>query len=493
MRANYGAALRNFLISKVKLEKLIDFGDLPVFEDASAYPMVILFSNTLRNGAAIEYAQIKNLDFESLPVAIDATASKMPESAFSGSNWSLAEDARQKVLNKLKSNVLTLEKYIGRNNIRRGILTGFNEAFIINDATRNLLIAENPKSSEIIKPFLVGEDVRRFSTNFRDRYLIWTYTDVPIKQYPAIYRYLQQYQAQLEKRWDKGNYWWELRHCDYYAEFEKPKIIYPVIAASNKFAFDEEGYYSNDKTFFIPTNNLYLLSILNSSIAFLFFRAKLSGLRGDFLEYRAQTLVNTPIRRINFVTSDKDRARYRDKARLLYQQCLQEQGKPDCIMGFVKHHLAQQPEASDVVHDLLAYLAQEMLDLNKQKRALQKKFLEEYLVPVLRIKPDKSGKSGLDVLTGKGKLQDYPGDYQKGEAALDPDELWDIIRKNRTRLDVNLAQPGFKERIQAKYQESLGEILPLKEQLKHTDMLIDQVVYALYGLSEEEIAVVEGK
>jgi hypothetical protein len=160
----------------------------------------------------------------------------------------------------------------------------------------------------------------------------------------------------------------------YYPDFEKPKIIYPVIAASNKFAFDKEGYYANDKTFFIPTDNLYLLSVLNSSTAFLFFRSELSGLRGGFFEYRAQTLVNTPIRRINFTTPQEQRAAYLNEVQQLYPQYLSD-GNSHPLLDFVHRHLAQQPEASDVVHDLLAFLAERMLDLNKEKRNLQNTFL----------------------------------------------------------------------------------------------------------------------
>ena len=191
-------------------------------------------------------------------------------------------------------------------------------------------------------------------------------------------------------------------------------------------------------------------------------------------------------------TPQDKRAYYRDKAQLLYQQCLQEHGKPDCIMGFVDHHLAQQPEASDVVHDLLALLAEEMLRLNKDKRVLQQEFLA-YLVEALRIKPDKDGRTGVEALTGKSKLLDYAGDYQKGEDALSPDDLWELVRKNRARVEANLAQASLKERVLARYQQSLDKVLPLKEQLQHTDALIDRVVYRLYGLTEEEIAVVEGR
>ena len=154
--------------------------------------------------------------------------------------------------------------------------------------------------------------------------------------------------------------------------------------------------------------------------------------------------------------------------------------------------MAMVPEQSDVVHDLLAFLAEEMIHLNKEKRALMKEFLD-WLVEKLRIVPDKDGRKGIEGLTGKSKLADYAGDYQKGEPPLAFGELVDILQKNKGKLGVKLSNDGFAEQLRVRYEESLGLVLPLKEQLKKTDRLIDLVVYRLYGLTEEEIGVVEGR
>src|SRR5260370_33505662 len=97
-----------------------------------------------------------------------------------------------------------------------------------------------------------------------------------------------------------------------------------------------------------------------------------------------------------------------------------------CVLGFVDHRLSKEPEESDVVHDLLAFLAEEMIRLNKEKLVTQKEFLA-WLVALLRILPDKESRKGIDVLTGKGKISNYPGDYQKGEPALEFEELLDIL------------------------------------------------------------------
>ncbi len=198
-----------------------------------------------------------------------------------------------------------------------------------------------------------------------------------------------------------------------------------------------------------------------------------------------------PIRRINFTTSPEQRTYYLEKAKNLYAYCLDKNDRA-CVLGFIDHHLAQQPEQSDVIHDLLAFLAEEMIRLNKEKRAVQKQFLDQ-LVTTLRILPDKDGRKGIDALTGKGKLADYPGDYQKGEPHLEFAELHDILLKNKGRLGVSLNDAGLIERIRREYEQSLERVLLLKEQLAKTDALIDAVVYRLYGLTEEEIKIVEGR
>ncbi|MDQ2716726.1 MAG: Eco57I restriction-modification methylase domain-containing protein [Chloroflexota bacterium] len=240
MRANYGAALRSFLIEKVRLEKLIDFGDLPVFGDAVTYPIIIISTKTERDAAPIEYALIKSLNFEGLTTVVESTSSKMPESSFRGTNWSLAVAAKQGIIDKLKISSVPLGEYVG-GKIQYGIKTGFNEAFIIDQITRDKLIAEDYKSAEIIKPLIRGEDVKRYDISFKDRYLIFTRYGISIGEYRSIERYLSQYRTQLEPRpldWNEtirgewpgrkpGSYkWYEIQdNVAYYADFEKPKII----------------------------------------------------------------------------------------------------------------------------------------------------------------------------------------------------------------------------------------------------------------------------
>ncbi len=160
-------------------------------------------------------------------------------------------------------------------NIYRGVLTGFNEAFIIDEETKNKLIEEDNKSQELIKPLVRGRDIKRYSYNFANLYLITTFPalKINIDNYPAIKKHLDKYYKQLEKRQDKGITPYNLRNCAYLEEFEKDKIAWQRVKDKNKFALSEKGQYILDSMAFIISfknkeTYLYLLAILNSNLVY---------------------------------------------------------------------------------------------------------------------------------------------------------------------------------------------------------------------------------
>ena len=110
----------------------------------------------------------------------------------------------------------------------------------------------------------MGGDVRKWRVEDRRSWLIVTKIGVEIKRYPAIFEHLRQWKKKLEVRCDKGNHWWELRPCDYYDEFDKPRILYPDMAKESRFAYGQPGLYTLNTTYFLCSDNLYLLGVLNS-------------------------------------------------------------------------------------------------------------------------------------------------------------------------------------------------------------------------------------
>jgi hypothetical protein len=169
-----------------------------------------------------------------------------------------------------------------------------------------------------------------------------------------------------------------------------------------------------------------------------------------------------------------------DQGRAFYESFLS--AGYDDILLFIDVRL--EANETDVIHDLLAFLAQEMIDLNKQKQAEVKRFLIWL--------EDQIGASMHD-LSGRTIIQGFLGDYQKGEGHLPFDDLYDRLHQNRSRIAANPSDKAFEARVQREYEASLDVLLPIKEQLAHTDRLIDLIVYKLYGLTEEEIAIVEGR
>ncbi len=180
----------------------------------------------------------------------------LPQTSLKRDGWRLESEVKLGLLERLRNSGAPLGEYVnGRFN--RGILTGLNEAFVVDRATRDRLIAEHPTSAEVLKPFLRGRDVKRWRIDPQDIWLIFTRRGIDIRKYPAILKHLKQFKAQLTPGVPvgrkPGSYeWYEIQdNIAYWHEFEQPKIIYPNICSRNEFTWDETKYFSNQKTFMI--------------------------------------------------------------------------------------------------------------------------------------------------------------------------------------------------------------------------------------------------
>lgn len=161
------------------------------------------------------------------------------------------------------------------------------------------------------------------------------------------------------------------------------------------------------------------------------------------------------------------------------------------FLAMIDEHMAAIPQRNDCVHDMLAFLAEEMLRINKQKQTLEQSFLA-MIASTLHIQPqpDEDGKSGIDAMKSKTALLNYIGDYHMDEPPLSWRHLQDILIQNRKICDVQDFDRLLFD-IEQAYHQNLDTVLPIKIQIECTDYLIDQTVYRLYGLTKEEIAVVE--
>jgi hypothetical protein len=309
LRASYGEPLRKWLKTKC-IEEITDFGDLPVFESATTYPCIITVSKKNPH-LSPRITQVNNLDFSSLREYTELYGNQVDQSKFSDKGWSLVDNKAQLILDKINRFSVPLNDYID-NQMYYGIKTGLNIAFIINQSKREEFILDNPNSYELIKPFLIGKDIQRYEISDSKRYLIlipkgWTNRQCNSKNawrwfqqnHPSIANHLQQFEQAAIKRSDKGDYWWELRACDYYNEFEKPKIIWGNLAITPSFYFDTDGFFINAPSVMIQSDDLYLLGILNSKICYFVISHIAAGRQGGYFEYKPVYISTVPIRQID--------------------------------------------------------------------------------------------------------------------------------------------------------------------------------------------------
>ena len=225
-------------------------------------------------------------------------------------SWVILSDIEQRIKAKIEAIGTPLKDW--DINIYRGILTGFNDAFIISKSKKDEILAncrtpeERKKTDEIIRPILRGKDIKRYGYDFADLYLINTHNGVKekgikrinIEDYPAIKAHLDSYYPQLEARADQGDTPYNLRNCAYIEDFSKQKIMYSEIVREPQFYLDNKGEFFAEATSFIMTgSNLeYLYHLLHSKTITYFFKTFYAGggLGGDGYRYKKVFLEKLP-------------------------------------------------------------------------------------------------------------------------------------------------------------------------------------------------------
>lgn len=312
MRAGYGEGLRKLLAERTTLDLLIDFGDLPVF-DATAYPVIVgarhaapppdHAARILTVTAEADIARVGNLA---------ATAATMPQRDLRAEGWQLESAARRDLGKKLREAGVPLGEYVG-GKIYYGIKTGLNEAFEIDAATRARLIAEDPRSAEVIKPWLRGRDIKRWradqtlyaiiipSSSDKGVHHSWAnmtedqaYQEFR-RRYPAIAAHLSRFKTSLVRRADQGRFWWELRSCAYMQTFSKVKIIFPDIGLRPSFTLDTHYFMIGNTSYLIDSDEVYLIGVLNSNTVEYFYSHLSPQIQNGYYRFIRQYVETIPI------------------------------------------------------------------------------------------------------------------------------------------------------------------------------------------------------
>ena len=428
MLVAYGEELRRFM-ANTNLQQIINFGDVQFFEGAATIVCIFVTQKGGIKGDVQALSLNQKTYHGDFINEVKAGLENFPHEEFGESEWSIQPRAHLNILKKMKNGTPLKELPI---DIYRGALTGYNDAFYIDKETRERLIKEDQKSTELIKPILRGRDLHAWYTSVNDQYQISTFPalGIDIEEYPAIKNYLLSFgYERLEQSGKPGarkktsNKWFETQDTiAYYKEFSKPKIVYCEITAFFPFVYDEEGLMCNNKAFILTAkddsvNLKFLTAIFNSKLCKLWIWYNCPELLGGTREIRKVYFENFCI--------------------------------PECT--------DQQPFID---------LADKMLSLNKDLQAKRARFIR--------------------------RLQDNMPDI-KITGTLETFDTLDfagfVAELKKQKIKLSLVQQDEWEEYFGQYKAALNEI---SAQISATDKEIDERVYALYGLTEDEIKTIEG-
>ena len=468
MLVSYGKELRSFM-AKTDLQQILNFGDIQFFDDATIYVCIFVTrKSSKRNPEVLALSLNQKTYHGDFMSEVPSQLSPYPADIFGETEWSIQPKAHFDILKKMQQGIALKDLPIS---IYRGILTGYNDAFFIDGATRNRLIAEDPKSAELIMPLLRGRDILAWAPDLADLYLINTHNGIKdagikpvrIDDYPAIKKHLDQFYEKLAKRIDKGVTPYNLRNCDYIKEFSKPKIMYPNMTSLFPFIFDDKGYYGNDKTFMITATDdsidlKALTAIFNSKLCKLWIWYNCPELQGGTREIRKVYFENFPIPTgiAKTTAAESSTGPGTDNG-----ACPVDPTGPNPTSSLPTGGL---PTGSNPAR--LSQLAEQMLSLHSQLQQKRHRFLR--------------------------RLQDNLG-IAKVTAALERFDELDfkafVAELKKQKVALSLTQQDEWEDYFNQYKADCNALFA---QITATDKEIDQMVYQLYGLTEEEIKVVEG-
>ncbi|CAA0147720.1 conserved hypothetical protein [Tenacibaculum maritimum] len=444
MRANYGYELRKWLKSQNIIE-IIDFKDLPVFADATAYPCIITIGGPLKM-SKFKGIEVDTLDFPSLDQYVRDHYNTVDKTLLSDNAWSLADESVAKIVSQLGSKYPTLKDFIN-NRMFVGLKTGLNDAFIVDEEFYKSLKSQSEKYDSIVKPYGVGRDLSRYGEPKISKYIIaipskWTNTNGKFQneadawqwfsnEYPLIANHLKEYESRARKRSDQGNYWWELRACDYYNEFEIPKIVYPEIATEGRFTIDTKNTYFDMTSFIIGSESKELLGILNSKLISFIFKEISSEIRGGFLRWKRQYVYNLPI-----------------------------------------------PE--EIENLKLETLVSEVLDLKSSYNRALDKFIYFFQSQNKLFKLSKKLENWQDL-----DFDEFIKELNKAIKATNK------LREKQGQEPVAVLTRSDEFEWLDLFEQNKKKAQDLQSQINTLEQQIDALVYGLYGLSDEEIRIVE--
>ncbi|EIV9069299.1 class I SAM-dependent DNA methyltransferase [Campylobacter coli] len=317
-RAGYGEALREFLLKNVKVLEYTDLNGIKVFDSATVDTSILCFEKSKSKDNKFKYLALSNeiLKTCAYDIGLYKDYAEFSQNSLSKESFTFSDENTSALKAKIERIGTPLKEWQGLN-IYRGILTGYNEAFIITTEKRNEILAnckdeaEKERTAKLIRKMLRGRDIKRYSYEWAGLWVINTHNGyknqngekveaINIKHYPSLKKHFDEFYPQLEKRADKGLTPYNLRNCAYIEEFEKEKIVWAEMTKEACFVYDNSNFFTNQTCyFFTHCDYKYLLAILNSRLIVYYMQYISSHLGQGAFRWIRQYIEKLPIPKIN--------------------------------------------------------------------------------------------------------------------------------------------------------------------------------------------------
>ncbi|MBZ7973061.1 DUF7149 domain-containing protein [Campylobacter molothri] len=328
-RAGYGEALREFLLKNTQILEYIDLNGVKVFDSATVDTSILSFKKLKPKDSYFKYLALDNENLKTFNIALNTNFKELPQKSLSKESFTFSDENISALKAKIERIGTPLKDWHGLN-IYRGILTGYNEAFIITTEKRNEILAnckdeeEKEHTAKLIRKMLRGRDIKRYSYEWAGLWIIfipWHFpnTENPKtmleneqdlkKQYPSLYNHLFSHKARLSKR-NKDETgiryeWYCLQRwgANYYQEFEKEKIVWNPVSGEYLFSYIKEPIFFNNSLFMMTMDSInlkYILAFMNSSCYKWLITLKTNLIQTGLYAYGAKDKIEKlPIPKIN--------------------------------------------------------------------------------------------------------------------------------------------------------------------------------------------------
>ncbi|MDT8394599.1 MAG: Eco57I restriction-modification methylase domain-containing protein, partial [Bacteroidales bacterium] len=425
MRANYGKEIREVILREANIDLIFDFDDYPVFDDATTYPIIFVFSKSQSD--KFYYSEINKRSNTLDPInVLEQNKIQVLSSSMSSDAWTFNDSRTFSVLEKLKNSSIELKEFVD-DKIFRGVSTGCNEVFIADKETIKPF-----ENSPHLKKIFMGKEVKRYKADFQELYLLFLTWDYDLENDDKIKTYLlnneEKLSARPEVKEGRFNWWCLSRYGSKNSHLlTKPKIIYPRINNECNFFLDVSGEYSlSDNNFFISSGRKDLLALLNSKLIFFYLKNNCSTLQGGYYDFRRPFIEKIPIIK-SLLSENKHLILLADKATSAYS-------------------------AYNNAVNLLVNILKSKFTFDKVSKKLENWHELEF--------------------------SEFLKELEKARKA--------IVEVEDTKLTLSEEAEWMEY-----FKEQKGKVFNAKSEIEKTDKEIDQMVYKLYGLTKEEIKIVD--